>query len=132
MTPLREIAGMLHPARNPAERYFVIFRFFCDESYDSPKAKRTPGSPPLEPQSYVVAGFFANQRTWEKVEGRWANKNKRVKVPRFHASHLNAGTYEFDGWSKSRRVRYSRDLLQILKTRGRSCMGLVAAIAVRL
>lgn len=84
----------------------MIFGFYCDESYDS-RAK--------DPKTYSVAGFFGDQKTWARVERRWDSKNKRVKVPRYHASHLNAGTWEFDGWSTQRRLRYSKDMLQIIK-----------------
>jgi hypothetical protein len=95
----------------------VLFRFVCDESYDSPKgnARRPKGSPPFQPNTYVVAGFFANDKTWGKIEKQWDGKNNRVHVPRFHASHLNARTWEFDGWSKNRQIRYSKDMLKILK-----------------
>lgn len=84
----------------------MIFGFYCDESYDSQSR---------DPKTYNVAGFFGNQKTWERVERRWDSKNRRVKVPRFHASHLNAGTYEFDDWKRQRRLRYSRDMLRIIK-----------------
>jgi hypothetical protein len=106
MIPIREIAGFLHPAKTPARRHYLIFGFYCDESYDSQSK---------DPKTYNVAGFFGNQATWERLERRWDNKNKRVNVPRFHASHLNAGTYEFDGWLPPRRRRYSKDMLQVIK-----------------
>jgi hypothetical protein len=107
--PIKEIAGMIHPARTPARRYILIFRFFCDESYDSNLKKGQ------EPKTYNVAGFFGDQKSWERLERRWDSKNKRVKVPRFHAAHLNAGTYEYEGWSQARRLRYSKSILKIIK-----------------
>ncbi len=101
-----------------------IYRFFCDESYDSTNVKRIPGAPPFEPRSYVVGGFFGNQGIWEKVEKLWNEKNERVGVKHFHASHLNAGTYEFQGWNKNRRIRYSRDMLRILKDQKKRLHGI--------
>jgi hypothetical protein len=108
----------------------VEFRFFSDESYDPPKTKRIKGAPPSEPMCYIVGGFIADQRTWEKIEKGWVNKNKRVGVPRYHAAHLNAGTWEFDGWSKGRRLRYSKDLLRILKRQKARLHGLSCGIFV--
>lgn len=93
----------------------MLFRFVCDESYDSPNAPLPKATPRYEPKTYVVAGFFSDDKTWRKIEKRWNAKNRRVSVPRFHASHLNARTWEFDGWSRNRQIRYSRDMLRILK-----------------
>jgi hypothetical protein len=93
----------------------LLFKFYCDESHDSTNEKRLPGSPPFEPKSYVVGGFFSDSETWEKVETRWNRRNGLEGVPRYHAAHLNAGTYEYDGWKKSRRVRYSKEILKTLK-----------------
>lgn len=112
------------------KRTSVTYLFFCDESYDSPKSKRVAGAPPLEPKSYVVGGLFGDPKTWERVERLWREKNKRVGVSRFHASHLNAGTYEFEGRGKNWRVRYSRDTLRILKNQKRKLHGLSCGIYV--
>lgn len=103
----------------------MLFKFFCDESYDSPvnNQKRKPGDPPFEPRSYVVGGMFGDQDSWGKVEGGWKRKNDLEGVPRFHAVHLNHGTYEYDGWSKPRRVAYSKEMLKILKRRGKRLHG---------
>jgi len=79
--------------------------FYCDESYDS-KSK--------EPNVYVVGGLAADESVWEKIERSWNWKNRRVGVPHFHASHLNAHDHEFKGWTKQRAKRYSSDLLKIL------------------
>jgi len=130
MTSIREWAGIVHSSPRPAKRFIVEFRFYCDESYDSPKAKAAKGSAPLEPKCYIVGGFIGNQPTWEKVERRWADKNRRVHVPRYHASHLNAGTWEFDGWSKSRRLKYSKGILRILKQEGQRLHGMACGIHV--
>jgi hypothetical protein len=106
---INQIAWVLHSAPKPAKRYIVIFKFYCDESHDSPASKRA------EPQSYVVGGLFADQSTWAKIETRWKRRNDLDGVPRYHAAHLNAGTYEYDGWTKSRRLIYSKEILKTLK-----------------
>jgi hypothetical protein len=96
----------------------MIFQFYCDESYDgNPSGNRTiaKGDAPFEPASYIVGGFFADQATWNKIDVAWANKNQRVGVERYHAAHLNGATYEFAGWSKNRRLQYSRSMLRALK-----------------
>lgn len=98
----------------------MIFQFYCDESHDAPKVRKRVGGPDSEHKSYVVGGFFGDQRTWEKVGRRWDAKNKRVGAARFHATHLNAGTWEYDGWSKNKRLKYSKHMLRILKnTKGK-------------
>ncbi len=129
-TLIEQRAGLLHPARKPSQRFIVELRFFCDESYDPPKAKSIKGAPPLEPKCYVVGGFISDQRTWEKVERRWVSKNKRVHVARFHAAHLNAATWEYDGWKKGRRLRYSKDMLRILKDQKRRLHGISCGMFV--
>lgn len=108
-TSINQIAGVVHSESSPTKRYIVIFKFYCDESHDSPTSRRT------EPKSYVVAGFFADQSTWTKIETRWKRRNDLEGVPRYHAAHLNAGTWEYDGWKKYRRVTYSKEILKTLK-----------------
>jgi hypothetical protein len=87
----------------------ALFYYFCDESYDS-RSKH--------PRTYVVAGFVATERTWNKVQKQWKAKNKRVGISEFHASHLNAKDYEFEGWSNQRSKRYTKSLLKILQRQG--------------
>jgi hypothetical protein len=93
----------------------ALFKFYCDESYDSPNQKRKPGDLPYQAKNYVAAGFFGGEPVWNKVEREWSRRNELEGVARFHAAHLNAATWEFDGWKKSRRVNYSKDLLKIIK-----------------
>ncbi|MGC2163596.1 MAG: DUF3800 domain-containing protein [Silvibacterium sp.] len=108
----------------------MIFRFFCDESHDSTNQKRRPGDPPFEPRSFVVGGMFGDQDSWSKVERSWARKNRTEGIARFHAAHLNAGTWEFDGWSKARRVAYSKEMLRILKRPGKRLHGISIGLFV--
>ena len=79
--------------------------FYCDESYDS-KAKTA--------KTYVVSGFIAEKRIWERVEGLWDRVNKCRGLSRFHASHLNAHDHEFTGWTPQRSKRYTKSLLSII------------------
>jgi hypothetical protein len=85
------------------------FLFYCDESYDS---QHEPA------KAFVVGGFFAGERIWEKVQRRWSAANSWAGVSRFHASHLNARDHEFETWSKARSLRYSKRLLRILNDQG--------------
>src|SRR6266446_379916 len=115
MPSVNEIAWFLNPAR-PGKRYILmLFVFACDESHDSIKEKLPKGSPPFEPKTYVVSGFFSDEKTWARVERRWKRANGRFKVDRYHASHLNAKTWEYDGWSDPQKIRYSKRMLAIIK-----------------
>jgi hypothetical protein len=112
------------------QKIIMILTFYCDESYDPPKSKRPKGPAPLEPKCYVVGGFISDPDSWRKIERRWDAKNKRVKVERFHASHLNARTWEYDGWTRTRQLRYSKDMLQILKDQKRRLHGMTCGLFV--
>jgi hypothetical protein len=100
----------------------MLFRFYCDESYDGcppGKARRDRATPPFEPITYVVAGFFADQITWNDVESRWIEVNDRVHVSRFHAAHLNGKTHEYEGWNDEQKIAYSAELLKIISAQGK-------------
>jgi len=84
--------------------------FYCDESYDSKKKVS---------DTYVVGGIVADHITWGLIEKRWQAKNDRARVPLFHASHLNAHTYEFNGWTRQRSKRYAQSLCKILRDQKR-------------
>jgi hypothetical protein len=118
-----ELLGIVHSASSPAQRFLLVFKFFCDESHDSaPKGG--------EPSSYLVGGFFGNQEAWTRVESKWKRRNELEGIPRYHAAHLNAGTYEYEGWSKARRLTYSKEMLAILKRQGRKLHGVSCGIFV--
>jgi hypothetical protein len=108
----------------------MIFRFCCDESHDSTNEKKKQGEKPFEPKSYVVGGFMSDEDSWRKIEFKWKRKNELEGLARYHAAHLNAGTWEYDGWTKSRRVRYSKEILRILKNRGRKLHGMSCGMHV--
>jgi hypothetical protein len=120
MIPIRvkELAGAIHSCRVPSRRFIVVFRFYCDESHDNPKVKKS------EPKSYVVGGLFGDERTFdEKVEPRWLAKNRRAKVARYHAAHLNARTWEYEGWKPEQALRYSKRILAVLKDQNHKLHG---------
>jgi len=103
----------------------VIFRFYCDESHDNPRVKKT------EPKSYVVGGLFGDARTFdEKVEPRWLAKNRRAKVARYHAAHLNARTREYEGWNPEQALRYSKRILAVLKDQNHKLHGFACGMHV--
>jgi hypothetical protein len=123
--PITEIASALNPGPH-GRRYVALFRFFCDESYDSDPRKGTgtifyePGSgkPTHVPQTYVVAGFFSNEIRWGDIEKRWSKENELVGVKRYHATYVNAREGEFKGWGKNKQIEYSKNLTQILLDQG--------------
>jgi hypothetical protein len=133
LRPHREhqLRDAVESVREPqVERIMAIFKFFCDESHDSTNQKRKPGDPPFEPKSYVVSGFFAEEDVWSKIEREWKRRNELEGVLRFHAAHLNAGTREYDGWSKNRRLTYSKEILRILKRQHRKLHGMSVGMFV--
>ncbi len=100
-------------------RLMALFKFYCDESYDSdPHQDESrlfdPTAKPHVPQTFAVAGFIAPENVWERVERRWNNANRFFKVSRFHAANVNARDGEYEGWKKGKRNRYVRRLLRIL------------------
>src|ERR1035438_5503751 len=111
-----EIISLL-PSR--VRRHVVLFKFLCDESYDSQTA---------EPRTYVVAGFFGGDIAWAAVESRWIAVNAEYSVPRFHASHLNAKNYEYEGWDDTRKIEYSAKILKIVTDQGRRLHAFSCAI----
>jgi hypothetical protein len=53
-------------------------------------------------------------RHGKKLRKQWSDVNERYDVPCFHATALNHGKEEYQGWSKDKRVGYSAELLAIL------------------
>lgn len=87
-----------------------MFRFYCDESFD--------GNPKL-PNTITLSGFLSDDVSWVEVEQKWTAINRRYGVPGFHATALNHGKEEFHGWSKTRRVQYSAELLAVINQQGK-------------
>jgi len=77
-----------------------------------------------------VGGFISDPEAWAKIEAPWKRKNRLEGVDRYHAAHLNAATYEYDGWSATRRKRYNQEMLTILKNRGRRLQGMSCGMHV--
>jgi hypothetical protein len=88
----------------------MLFRFYCDESYDGNS---------LRPDALTISGFFSDVATWAEIESQWNNVNTRYSVDCFHATALNHGKEEYEGWPKEKRVRYSAELLSVLTDQGK-------------
>jgi len=104
------------------KRYIVLFQFLCDESYDSlPDGAMRPKGQAFgfEPKSYVVAGFFSDDKTWGVVKKEWMVINRHFGVQQFHASHLNGRRCEFEGWEREKQIGYSKSLLKIIGDQGK-------------
>ncbi len=103
----------------------MIFRFYCDLSYDGSSRERIKGTT-HHPHTYVVAGITGHEDVWNALEPIWALVNNHYGVPRFHAAHLNGKTHEYQGWDDNRKIEYSRTLLRLLAMGGRE-LGVVAS-----
>jgi hypothetical protein len=88
----------------------MLFCFYCDESYDGNS---------LRPDALTISGFFSDEETWAEIERQWNSVNARYSVECFHATALNHGKEEYQGWPKEKRVGYSAELLAILTDQGR-------------
>jgi hypothetical protein len=84
-----------------------MFRFYCDESYDSNEMN--------ELNIITISGFFSNETAWKDIENAWKEINNRYGISCFHATDLNGARKEFDGWNKLKRDCYSGELLNSLK-----------------
>ncbi len=100
-------------------KYPVLFKFLCDESYESKQR---------EPRTYVVAGYFSDDITWGIINQEWSRINGKYGVPRFHASHLNAKTYEYEGWDDERKLEYSKEILKVITDQGKRLHAFVCGI----
>jgi hypothetical protein len=109
MISIREFAGVLHTARREKRR-FLLFRFYCDESYDGKAAN---------PDYFTISGFFSDQPTWEDVEDEWDAVNRRYGVNSFHGTELNGRTGRYKGWCKSKGCEYSAELLNTVNRQNR-------------
>ncbi len=83
----------------------MLFRFYCDESYDG-KA--------YNPEYFTISGFFADHPTWEEIERGWNAINLGYSVPYFHASELNGRNGIYADWEKNKADEYSAELLSVI------------------
>lgn len=88
----------------------MLFRFYCDESYDGNADS---------PDCFTVSGFFSDQPTWEEVEDEWEAVNHHYGVSEFHATELNGRTDRYKGWCKSKADEYSAELLNVVNRQKR-------------
>jgi len=111
------------------KRHIVVFRFYCDLSYDgSPDTAVLPSGTKHEPRTYVVGGFFASQPIWNIVEAEWGKTNSAFRVPRYHAAHLNAKSHEYAGWDDHKKICYSKELLKIVNGQGKKLHAITCGI----
>jgi hypothetical protein len=101
----------------------VLLRFYCDESYDGNPPGNRRGKGAHAPTVYAVGGFFAGAMNWMEIETGWNRVNKKWKVDRYHAAHLNCGSHEYEGWDRERRRAYSQEILGVLKAQGAGLHG---------
>ena len=85
----------------------MLFRFYCDESYDGDSEY---------PNTLTISGFFSDQPTWEEVEEQWEDINRQYGVSAFHATDLNSGWGEYRKWCRRKRVCYSKDPLHAVNS----------------
>lgn len=121
-----ELAKAIHPYRL-SRRYFLIFTFHCDISFDGSPEGNVKGKP-HEPSTYVFAGFFAADTIWGAIEKSWDKTNREYGVPRFHAAHLNSKTYEYDGWDNPRKIEYSAKLIDAIHQQGNKMYAVACGI----
>jgi|GEM_PF-1025574 hypothetical protein len=116
MIPIQKLAWIIHPYPF-SRRNTLIFSFHCDLSYDGNSEGNIKGKKHL-PSTYVFAGFFADEATWNHVEHEWTKINVKYDVPRFHAAHLNRKKCEYKKWDDQRKIAYGSDLLEIINKQG--------------
>ena len=98
------------------EKAVLTYSLHCDLSYDG--TSNVKGKPHV-PETYVFAGFFADDLTCESIERQWVSVNSIFGVSRFHAAHLNAKSNEYNGWDDEKKKAYSAELLKILSAQGK-------------
>lgn len=64
--------------------------------------------------SYVLSAFYTTPKHWQKIIREWLGMVHRYKVNAFHATDCANGAKEFRGWSKLRRKKMFRNLVDIL------------------
>lgn len=126
MIPIRELAKAIHPYRL-SRRYILIFKFHCDISYDGTPEGNVKGER-HDPRTYVFAGFFSSESTWDEVERDWIAINKKYGVSRFHAAHLNGKKHEYEGWDDIRKMEYSKELVAAIHRQGQRMYGVTCGM----
>jgi hypothetical protein len=96
-------------------------------SYDGNPEDNAKGKP-HQPSTYVFGGFFSSPITWGIIEKKWDAINKEYSVLRFHGAHLNSKTYEYQGWDDSKKIAYSKALLDAVHEQGNRMYGVTCGI----
>jgi hypothetical protein len=80
--------------------------------------------------SYTLSAFYTTSKHWKKILREWLGIVHRYKVNAFHATDCANGAGEFRGWSKRRKAKMFKNLIDILS--GHSSLdGCSASIVLR-
>jgi hypothetical protein len=80
--------------------------------------------------SYVLSAFYTTPRHWNKIMKEWLGMVHRYGVTAFHATDCANGASQFEGWSKLRRKKMFRNMINIL-TRHSDLRGCSACIVLK-
>src|SRR5213592_1564804 len=69
---------------------------------------------PNDQFAVVVAGFLANQKQWLALEKEWKQALVAEGVTVFHATDLQAGKGEFEGWHSATKAAFLDELVSII------------------
>jgi hypothetical protein len=72
---------------------------------------------------------------WSRLESQWCRRlnferRKHGKLERFHATHCNGGSGDYEGWEKADRVGHTKALLEIVKRRKNELAAVCAGLDV--
>lgn len=89
----------------------AVLKFQFDESYNQ--------------RAMSIGGWLANELEWKRFERMWAKRldfvNSRnatnQQVTRFHAAPLNARDGEFENWTQSMSIAFSKKFLSTMQKR---------------
>lgn len=70
----------------------------------------------------AVAGFYATETTWKRLEGDWTYLTRELVEP-FHSAECECGHGQFSSWEKSKRDRLFSDVCELVKSHNLSSFG---------
>jgi hypothetical protein len=107
---IKTLYSALFP-RHHGERIIMVMRGYIDESYDS--------------HIFTLSCLMATPHDWMWIESAWKkvlrNKNKELKkagrqqISRYHATHCNGRSHEFEGWSQEEQIAFVKELLSVFR-----------------
>ena len=96
------ITGTTYPRIYSGERYLVVFRAYCDESYDK------------DNRVYAVAGFVGRDKDWRAVSKNWRNRCLKDGVDCYHAADCESRVSGFSHFSVPQSISLNTDLISDL------------------